>query len=170
MSGNDDGDNNDQYETSTGQRTALMRSNKDQGANGSESSSKKGASDDRKRERSKNRKRKHSKKRHHYSSTSPSPASESHSPERKRKKATKKRKKYRRKKSSSSNKTDTETDFETVPFKVISEADKYKYNLLTKMANHANEHFHTYVKDTDIKHQILLTNPVPESLNKAKKT
>ena len=41
MSGNDDGDNNDQYETSTGQRTALMRSNKDQGANGSESSSKK---------------------------------------------------------------------------------------------------------------------------------
>ena len=82
----------------------------------------------------------------------------------------KREKKYRRKKSSSSNKTDTETDFETVPFKVISEADKYKYNLLTKMANYANEHFHTYVKDTDIKHQILLTNPVPESLNKAKKT
>ena len=29
MSGNDDGDNNDQYETSTGQSPALMTSNKD---------------------------------------------------------------------------------------------------------------------------------------------
>ena len=46
MSGNDDGDNNDQYETSIGQSPALMRTNKDQGAGGSGSSPKKGASDD----------------------------------------------------------------------------------------------------------------------------
>ena len=37
------------------------------------------------------------------------------------------------------------------------------------MANYANEQFHSYVKDTDIKQQILLTNPVPENLNKARK-
>ena len=37
------------------------------------------------------------------------------------------------------------------------------------MANYANEQFHSYVKDSDIKQQILLTNPVPENLNKAKK-
>ena len=37
------------------------------------------------------------------------------------------------------------------------------------MANYANEQFHSYVKDTDIKQQILLTNPVPENLNKVKK-
>ena len=53
MSGNDDGDNNDQYETSNGQSPALMRSNKDQGAIGSGSSTKKGAFDDQKHGRSK---------------------------------------------------------------------------------------------------------------------
>ena len=53
MSGNDDGDNNDQYETSNGQSPALMRSNKDQGAIGSGSSPKKGAFDDQKHGRSK---------------------------------------------------------------------------------------------------------------------
>ena len=82
----------------------------------------------------------------------------------KRKKAGKKRKS-----SSYSNESDTETDFDTEPFNVISEADKYKYNLSTKMANYANEQFHSYVKDTNIKQQILLTNPVLENLNKAKK-
>ena len=30
-------------------------------------------------------------------------------------------------------------DFDTKPFKVISEADKYKYNLPTKMVNYANK-------------------------------
>ena len=58
MSGFDDGDNNDQYETSTGQSSALMRSNKDQGAKGSGSSPKKGTSDDRKRGRSKKKEKK----------------------------------------------------------------------------------------------------------------
>ena len=37
------------------------------------------------------------------------------------------------------------------------------------MANYANAQFHSFVKDTDIKQQILLANPVPENLNKAKK-
>ena len=37
------------------------------------------------------------------------------------------------------------------------------------MANYANEQFHSHVKDTDIKQQIWLTNPVPQNLNKAKK-
>ena len=37
------------------------------------------------------------------------------------------------------------------------------------MANYANEPFHSYVKDTDIKQQILITNPLPENLNKTKK-
>ena len=83
------------------------------------------------------------------------------------KKASKKRRKHRHKRSlSSSNESDTETDFDTEPFKVISEADKYKYNLPTKMANYANKQFHSYVKDTDTKQQILLTNPVPENLSK----
>ena len=74
MSGNDDGDNNDQYETSNGQSPALMRSNKDQGANGSGSSPKKGTSDNRKPGKIKKRKRKHSKKRRYYSSVSSSSA------------------------------------------------------------------------------------------------
>ena len=81
MPGNDDGDNNDQYETSTGKNPVLMRSNKDQRSRGSGSSPKEGASDDRKRERSKKRKRKLLKKRRRYSATSSSSASESHSPE-----------------------------------------------------------------------------------------
>ena len=162
MSGNDDGNNNDQYETSIGQSPALMRSNKDQGACGSGRSPKKGVSDDRKRGRSKKRKRKHSKKHRRYSSTSSSSASESHSPERKQKKASKMGRKHRRKQSSSpSNESDTETDFDTEPFKVISEADKYKYHLPTNMANYANEQFHSYVKNTEVKEQILLTSPVP---------
>ena len=78
------------------------------------------------------------------------------------------RKKHHHKKSSSSS-TGTETDFDTNPFKVISEADKYKHNLPTKMANYPNKQIDSYVKDADIKQQILLTNPLTENLNKAKK-
>ena len=37
------------------------------------------------------------------------------------------------------------------------------------MANYANKPFHSYVNNTDIKQQIMLTNPVPENLNKAKR-
>ena len=52
MSGNDDGENNNQYETSTGQSPALVRLNKNQGASGSGSLPKQRASDDLKRGRS----------------------------------------------------------------------------------------------------------------------
>ena len=139
MSGNVDGDNNDQYESSTGQNPALMRSNKDQGASGSWSSPKREPLTNKNKEEAK-KKTKHSKKHRRYSSTSSSSASESHSPERKRKKASKKRRKHRCKKSSSSSsESDTETDFDTEPFKVISGANKYKYNLPTMTANYANE-------------------------------
>ena len=169
MSGNDDEDSNDQYETSIGQSPALMRSNKDQGASGSGSSPKKGASDDENEEEEK--KGKESTQRN---------VVVIHQPHvllllkvihlKKRKKASKKRKNHRSKKSlSSSNKSDTETDLDTETFKVILEADKCKHYLPTKMANYANEQFYSYVKDTDIKQQILLTNPVPENLNKARK-
>ena len=58
MSGNDDGDNNDQYEASSGQSPALTRSNKDQEASGSGSSPKKGAFDVRKQGRSKKKEKK----------------------------------------------------------------------------------------------------------------
>ena len=37
------------------------------------------------------------------------------------------------------------------------------------MANYPNKQFDSYVKDADIKQQILLTNPLTENLNKAKK-
>ena len=169
MLGNDDGDNNGQYEISAGHNPALMRSNKNQGASGSGSSPKKGASDDGKRGRSK--KGKESTQRN---------VVVIHQPHllllqkiillKKKKKASKKRERHRRKKSSSSsNVSDTETYFDTEPFKVISEADKYKYNLPAKIASYANEQFHSDVKDTDIKQQILLANPVPENLNKAQK-
>ena len=53
MSGNDDEDSNGQYETSIGQSLALIRSNKDQGASGSGSSPKTGASDNQNEEEEK---------------------------------------------------------------------------------------------------------------------
>lgn len=134
---------------------------------------KKRASYNKKQGTSKKWKRKHSKKWRRYSSISSSSASENLSPEKKkkRKKAGKKRKKHRHKKrSSSSNELDTETDFDTSPFKVVSETDKCKYNLPAKMANNANAQFDSCVKDPDIKQQILITNLAPENPNKAQKS
>ena len=126
---------------------ALPLWGQDRRASRSESSPKKRVSDDRKWGRSKKRKRKHPKKHLRYSSTSSSSASESYSPERKRKKAGKKRRKHHCKKASfSSNESDTETDFETEPFKLIPEADRFKYNLPSKKANYAYEQFHGYWK------------------------
>lgn len=60
--------------------------------------------------------------------------------------------------------------FDTDPFKVISKTRKYKYNLPTKMVNYANEQFHSYLKNADIKEKVLFASPVPENLNKIKKT
>ena len=60
-----------------------------------------------------------------------------------------------------------EKDFDTDHFKVVSEADKYKKS--TKMAHYAKKSFKIYEKDADIKQQLLLKNPVPDSLTQAKK-
>ena len=165
MSGDEYQEKNNEGENSVDSSPSLMRSSKDQGVSGTGSSPKKGASDH-KRGRSRKRKRKESKKRRRISSTS----SDS-SPEKKRKKSNKKKKKHRRKRdSSSSSKTSkSETNSEDEGFQVIPEEDQYKYSLPLKIAKYINDHFATYMKDADIKKQILLQNPVPENVNKAKK-
>ena len=37
------------------------------------------------------------------------------------------------------------------------------------MAEYANTHFETYVKEADLKHQILMENPVADNLDQVKK-
>ena len=37
------------------------------------------------------------------------------------------------------------------------------------MAEYANTHFETYVKEADLKQQILMKNPVPDNLDQVKK-
>ena len=54
-------------------------------------------------------------------------------------------------------------------FQVISEQDKLRYILPTDMAEYANTHFETYVKEADLNHQILKENPVPDDLDHLKK-
>ena len=54
-------------------------------------------------------------------------------------------------------------------FQVISEKDKFRYNLPTDMVDYANIHFETYVKEADLKQQILTKNPVPDNLDQVKK-
>ena len=54
-------------------------------------------------------------------------------------------------------------------FQVISEEEKFGYNLSTDMAAYANTHFETYVKEADLKQQTLMKNPVPDNLDQAKK-
>ena len=54
-------------------------------------------------------------------------------------------------------------------FQVISEEDKFRYNLPTDRAKDANAHFETYVKETDLKQQILTENLVPDNLDQVKK-
>ena len=163
MSGNEDREENNGKENSDEESPSLKRSNKDQGVSGTESSPKEGASDH-KRGRSRKRKRKDSKKRRRVSSTS----SDS-SPEKKRKKSRKKKKKHRRKRDSSSSSSNSETSSADEGFQVISEEDQYKYSLPQKIATYINDHFSTYMKDPDIKKQVLLKNPVPNNVNKAKK-
>ena len=54
-------------------------------------------------------------------------------------------------------------------FQVISEEDKFRYNLPTDRAKDANAHFETYVKEADLKQQILTENLVPDNLDQVKK-
>ena len=37
------------------------------------------------------------------------------------------------------------------------------------MAKYANTHFETYVKEADIKQQVLMENPMPDNLDQVKK-
>ena len=50
-------------------------------------------------------------------------------------------------------------------FQVISEQGKFRYNLPTDMAEYVNTHFETYVKEADLKQQILMKIPVPDNLD-----
>ena len=54
-------------------------------------------------------------------------------------------------------------------FQVISEEDKFRYNLPTNRAKDANAHFESYVKEADLKQQILTENLVPYNLDQLKK-
>ena len=54
-------------------------------------------------------------------------------------------------------------------FQVISEEDKFRYNLPTNRAKDANAHFESYVKEADLKQQILTENLVPDNLDQLKK-
>ena len=54
-------------------------------------------------------------------------------------------------------------------FQVISEKDKFRYNLPNDRTKYVNTHFETYVKEADLKQEILTENPVPDNLDQVKK-
>ena len=54
-------------------------------------------------------------------------------------------------------------------FQVISDEDKFRHNLPTDMAEDFNTQFETYVKEEDLKQQILMKNPMPDNLDQVKK-
>ena len=54
-------------------------------------------------------------------------------------------------------------------FQVISEKDKFRYNLPNDRTKYVNTHFETYVKEADLKQEILTENLVPDNLDQVKK-
>ena len=155
-----------------------MGSNKDQKEIGTRNSPKE-VSGKRKRGRSATKpkkakisyKNKHSKNERRYISTSPSP---------KRHKSQRKKRKHRKSSSYSSYSSSPSSSSESskkrsidqtlgIRLQVISDEDKFRYNLGTDMAEYANTHFETYVKEADLKEQIFMENPVPDNLNQVKK-
>ena len=54
-------------------------------------------------------------------------------------------------------------------FQIIFEEDKFRYSLPTDMAEYVNTHFETYVKEADLKQNILMENPIPDNLDQIKK-
>ena len=52
---------------------------------------------------------------------------------------------------------------------MISVKDKFRYNLPIDMADYTKTHFETYVKEADLKQQILMENPMPDNLDQVKK-
>ena len=155
-----------------------MGSNKDQKEVGTRNSPKE-VSEKRKRGRSVIKpkkakisyKNKHSKNERRYRSTSPSP---------KRHKSQRKKRKHRKGSSYSSYSSSPSSSSESskkrsidqtlgIRLQVISDEEKFRYNLGTDMAEYANKHFETYVKEADLKEQIFMENPVPDNLNQVKK-
>ena len=124
-------------------------------------------------------KNKHSKNKHRYRSTPPSSSTEkSSSP--KRHKSRRKKRKHRKRSSSSSCSSSPSSSSDSSEtknrdgslcsrFQVISEEDKFRYNLPTDVAEYTNTHFETYVKEAYLKQQILTENPVPDNLDQVKK-
>ena len=54
-------------------------------------------------------------------------------------------------------------------FQVIPEEDKFKYSLPTDLAKDATTNLETYIKQANLKQQILIEDPVPDNLNQVKK-
>ena len=159
-----------------------MGSNKDKGEVGT-GNSPEGVSGKRKRGRNatkdkkakKSDKNKHSKKKRRCRSTSSSSSTQKSSPSRKSHKSGRKKRKNCKRSSSVSYSSSLSSSLESSQtrsiegtlgsrFQVISEEDKFRYNLATDMAKYVNTHFETYVKEADLKQQILVENPVPDNL------
>ena len=162
-----------------------MGSNKDQGKVGT-GNSPRGVSGKRKRGRSatkhkkaeRSNKNKHPNNKRRYKSTSSSSSTEKFSSP-KRHKSQRKKGKYHKRSSSfcsswpysslESSVTRSREGSLGRRFQVISEEDKFRYNLPTDRAKDANAHFETYVKEADLKQQILTENLVPDNLDQVKK-
>ena len=144
---------------------SLMGSNNDQGEVGT-GNSPKGVSGKRKRGRSATKhkkaknsnKSKHSKNKRRYRSTSSSSLTEKSSPSPKRHKSRRKKRKHCKRSYSSSYSSSPSSSSESSEsrsreallgsrFQVISEEDKFRYNLPTDMAKYPITHFETYVKE-----------------------
>ena len=119
-------------------------------------------------------KNKHSKNKRRYRSTSSSTSTEKCSPSPKRHKSRRKKRKHRKRSSSSSCSSSPSSSLESLEtrsrdeslgsrFQVISDEDKFRYNLPTDMAEYANTHFET------LRQQILTENPVPDNMDQVKK-
>ena len=53
-------------------------------------------------------------------------------------------------------------------FKVILKGEEVKWNLSTRMAEYANNHFNSYIPEKDIEEQLLPENPVSSNLKQVK--
>ena len=157
-----------------------MGSNKDQGKVGT-GNSPRGVSGKRKRGRSatkhkkaeRSNKNKHPNNKRRYKSTSSSSSTEKFSSP-KRHKSQRKKRNYHNCSSwpySSLESSVTRSREGSLGrrFQVISEEDKFRYNLPTNRAKDANAHFESYVKEADLKQQILTENLVPDNLDQVKK-
>ena len=164
-----------------------MGFNKGQGGVGA-GNSPRGVSGKRKRGRSatkhkkakRSNKNKHSKNKRRYRSFSSSSSTEKSSPSPNRHKSRRKKRKHCKRLSSSSCSSSLSSFSESSEtrsrdgslgsrFQVISEEEKFRYNFPTDMAEYANTHFETYVKEADLEQQILTENPVPDNLDQVKK-